>query len=89
MNWSIELSPDSVKFLNRNRLAHNVVTNKIKLVLRKFRGEEVNIDIRKLSGKWEGFYRIRSGKLRIIAEFQFEHYQVYIDEVDWRGNVYK
>ncbi|MEK7117639.1 MAG: hypothetical protein AAB861_02585 [Patescibacteria group bacterium] len=89
MNWNIELSPDSVKFINLNHLTHNVVTDKIKLALKKFRGEEVNIDIRKLSGEWEGFYRIRSGKLRIIAEFQFEYYRVYIDKVDWRGNIYK
>ena len=34
-------------------------------------------------------YRIRSGRLRIITEFQFEIYRAYIDTIDWRGNAYK
>ena len=36
-----------------------------------------------------GFYRVRSGKIRIIVEFQFERNYAFVEEVDWRGNVYK
>lgn len=89
MNWRIDFSADSLKFLNRNNLTEDFIIDKIKLVLRKFNGEDINIDIKKLGGKWEGFYRIRSGKLRIITEFQFEHYRANIEEIDWRGNAYK
>jgi len=89
MNWQIDFSEDSLKFLERNNLKEDFIIEKIKLALRKFKGENININIKKLRGKWEGFYRIRVGKLRIIAEFQFEYSRVYIDEIDWRGNVYK
>ena len=65
------------------------VIEKIKFALRKFKGDDVNVDIKKLKGEWEGFHRIRSGKLRIITEFKFENYQAYIDKIDWRGNAYK
>ena len=57
--------------------------------MRKFKGEDININIKKLRGEWEGFYRIRFGKLRIIAEFQFEGCRAYIERIDWRGSVYK
>lgn len=89
MNWRIGFSSSSLKFLERNNSKEDFIIDKVKLVLRKFKGEDININIKKLKGVWEGFYRIRFGRLRIIAAFQFENYQVYIEEIDWRGNVYK
>ncbi|TRZ82876.1 hypothetical protein D4R86_01165 [bacterium] len=89
MNWRIDFSSDSLKFLKQNNLEESFVIDKIKFALRKFKGENININIKKLSGKWEGFYRIRSGRLRIIVKFQFGANRAYIEEVDWRGNVYK
>lgn len=88
MSWHIDFSASSLKFLKKNNLEENFILDKIQLTLRKFRGENINIDIKKLRGEWEGFYRIRSGKLRIIVEFQFEYCRAYIEEIDWRGNVY-
>jgi len=89
MNWRIDFSPTSLKFLKQNNLEEVFVIEKIKLALQKFKGENINIDIKKLTGEWEGFYRIRFGRLRIIVEFQFERNRAYIGEIDWRGNVYK
>ena len=89
MNWRVDFSRDALKFLNQNNLKENFIIDKIKLVLEKFKGENINIDIKKLKGEWGGFYRIRFGKLRIIIEFQFEICRAYIDKIDWRGNVYK
>jgi len=89
MKWRIDFSKDSLKFLEKNNLQEDFVIDKIKLALRKFKGEDININIKKLRGEWEGFYRIRVGKLRIIFEFQFENCRVYIEEIDWRGSAYK
>lgn len=89
MNWRIDFSRDSLKFLENNNLKEDFVIDKIKLVLRKFKGEDINVNIKKLKGEWEGFYRIRFSKLRIITEFNFEYCQAYIDKIDWRGNAYK
>ncbi len=89
MTWRIDFSKDSLKSLSKNNLDENVIIEEIKLVLRKFQGENININIKKLRGKWDGFYRIRNGKLRIILEFQFESFSVYIEKIDWRGNAYK
>jgi mRNA interferase RelE/StbE len=89
MKWQISFSKNSLRFLRFNHLEEIFVIDKIKIALRKFIGEDINIDIKKLKGKWEEFYRIRDGKLRIIVEFKFEDYYVYIEEIDWRGNMYK
>jgi len=89
MKWRIDFSASSLKFLKKNNLEENFIIDKIKLTLRKFKGENVNINVKRLSGEWERFYRIRSGRLRIIIEFQFEQNRAYIEEIDWRGNVYK
>ena len=70
MNWYIDFSENSLKFLKKNNLKEDLIIEKIQLTLRKFKGENVNINVKKLSGEWEGFYRIRSGRLRIIVEFQ-------------------
>ncbi|MBI5306384.1 hypothetical protein HZB04_02280 [Candidatus Wolfebacteria bacterium] len=89
MNWRIDFSANSLKFLNKNNIDASFIIDKIKFAFRKFKGENINIDIKKLSGKWNGFYRIRFGRIRIVIEFQFEQNRAYIEEIDWRGNIYK
>lgn len=89
MKWDIGFSKNSLRFIQLNHLEEIFIIDKIKIALRKFSGENININIKKLKGEWEGFYRIRDGKLRIIAEFKFEDRFVYIEEIDWRGNAYK
>lgn len=89
MNWHLDFSNQAVKFLEQNNLDDDFVIEKVKLALRKFQGEDVNVNIKRLSGEWKGFCRIRSGKMRIIIEFNFDEAKAYIDVIDWRGNVYK
>jgi len=43
MNRRIDFLADSLKFLTRNNLKEDFVVAKIKLTLRKFKGENVNI----------------------------------------------
>ena len=89
MQWSVDFSPQSLKFLAKNRISEKDVLEKIHLVLRKFNGEDTAVDIRKAKGKWAGFHRIRFGEVRIIAAFYFKPREVFIDTIDWRGSAYK
>lgn len=57
--------------------------------LKKMRGDKFNVDVKKLKGEWEGFYRIRMGKLRIIIDVDYRNKSLFIDKIDFRGNVYK
>ncbi|MBU4000302.1 hypothetical protein KKG29_03975, partial [Patescibacteria group bacterium] len=50
VNWRIDFSADSLKFLTRNNLKEDFIIAKIKLAFRKFKGENVNINIKKLRG---------------------------------------
>ena len=40
MKWRIDFSKDSLKFLEKNNLQEDFVIDKIKLALRKFKGED-------------------------------------------------
>lgn len=89
MSWRINLSRNAEKFLDKNALTIDEVRQLVRRAINYFQGEDLNIDIKKLKGAWRGFYRIRSGRIRIIAEFNFEDSVVFIEEIDWRGGVYK
>ena len=89
MNWRIDISKNAQKFLEKSQFNQEEVNALIKRAIYYFRGEKANVDIKKLKGKWAGFYRIRRGRIRIIAEFNFEDSVVFIQEIDWRGNIYK
>lgn len=89
MSWRVDTSKDTEKFLAKNEFTIDEVRELIGKTIRCFQGEDVNIDLKKLRGEWKGFYRIRSGRIRIIAEFNFKNSVVFIEEIDWRGNVYK
>jgi len=59
MIWKIELSSNAYKFLKRNKIPKEKIFELIRKAIRKFQGEKVNINIKKLKGKWFGFYRIK------------------------------
>ena len=88
MTWRISFTKNASKFLETNQIPKEKVFELVTKAIRKLQGGDINIDIKKLKGEWVGFYRIRMGKIRIIAEFDFDNSAVFIEEIDWRGNVY-
>ncbi len=48
-----------------------------------------NLDIKKLYGEWEGFYRLRTGKLRIIYLPVWEERILKIYNIVFRSKAYK
>ncbi len=89
MNWAVSFSKKAEKFLEQNKLSKKDTFILVRDAIRKFQGEDINIDIKKLKGEWQGFYRIRKGELRIIVEFNFDNSSVFIEAIDWKGGVYK
>ena len=88
MRWHIDLAKHANTFIEVNRIPKEHIFSIVADAIRNFQGEVISIDIRKMKGKWEGFYRIRKGKWRIIAEFNFDGHLVFIEDIDWRGNIY-
>jgi len=89
MGWRINLSRNAEKFLDKNALTIEEIHQLAIKAIGYFRGENINVDIKKLKGEWKGFHRIRSGRIRIIAEFNFDSSVIFIEEIDWRGGAYK
>lgn len=85
----VDFSRQAEKFLDHNRIPQEEIFRLIQSAIRKFRGEDINVDIKKLAGEWGGFHRIRKGKLRVIAEFDFDAPSVFVEVADWRGGAYK
>ena len=51
-------------------------------------GKNINIDVKKLKGEWRDFYRIRTGKIRIIISVDIDNELVQIINIGKRGGIY-
>ncbi len=52
------------------------------------RGAVAELDIKKLKGKWGGFYRLRAGRYRLIFKMNWERQEIWIYAVVKRENAY-
>ena len=89
MIFRIVYSKDADKFLEKNPKRKDGIVSEIKKVIRKHNGEKVSIDIKNLEGKWKGYSRVRKGKVRIIFKLDLEDGYIFIESIDFRGDVYK
>jgi len=88
MKWRIDYSRNAEKFIESQNIRADV-SEQLKRFLMKMKGGNVNIDLRKLSGEWERYYRLRKGRLRIIFEIDKTDRVLFVDRIDFRGDVYK
>jgi mRNA interferase RelE/StbE len=89
MIFRIVYSKDADKFLEKNPKIKAGVVSEIKKIIQKHKGETVSINIKNLEGKWKGFSRLRKGKVRVIFKLDLENGYIFIDNIDFRGDVYK
>lgn len=47
------------------------------------------LDIKKLKGNWQGFIRMRVGKIRVIFTINDGQNELLVYAIDFRGDVYK
>jgi len=47
------------------------------------------LDIKKMKGEWDGFYRLRVGKIRVIFTVSLDYTDIEIHRIGARGDVYK
>lgn len=88
MTWKIDYSRDAEKFLEKESIRPDVRKELMKF-LKRMKGERINVDVKKLKGTWEGYYRVRKGKLRIIFDVDYKGRSLFIEKIDFRGDVYK
>ena len=88
MKWKVSYSKEAKNFIETYNI-WNEVRNGIRKFFQKMKGEDVNINLKKLVGNWEGYYRIRIGKMRLIFKVHKENKEIFVEKVDYRGDVYK
>ncbi len=88
MKWVIRYSNSANKFIKKENIQLVVNEALRKVLLKLIKTEEVNIDVKKLFGNWDGYYRIRKGKIRIIFKLETKDHVLYVDKIDFRGDVY-
>jgi mRNA interferase RelE/StbE len=48
-----------------------------------------DLDIKRLRGEWEGSYRLRVGKVRVVFTVNFDSTDIEIYAVGFREDIYK
>ncbi|MEW6606148.1 MAG: type II toxin-antitoxin system RelE/ParE family toxin [bacterium] len=87
--WRIDLSKEVDKFVNKQGISDEEIAKIIRRFISYCKGMDINIDVKKMKGKWEGFHRIKMGKIRIILKINFKEQSIFIDRIDYRGQAYK
>jgi mRNA-degrading endonuclease RelE of RelBE toxin-antitoxin system len=87
--FKIELSKQADRFTEREGITDDEIFSMIQKLIDYFKGLDVNIDVKRMKGKWRGYHRIRIGKIRMLLRINFKERTVFIDRIDYRGSVYR
>ena len=90
---AVKFRKQAIKFLQR---ANSEEVAKIQILIRQLvlTVEEQGIipfndlDIKKMKGEWDGFYRLRVGKNRVVFTVRIDSGEVEIYTIGARGDVY-
>jgi mRNA interferase RelE/StbE len=88
MKWKINYSRDAEKFIERENI-RGEAREELSKFIKRTKDKDINVDVKKLKGLWAGYYRIRKGKIRIIFDVDYKNKAVFIEKIDYRGDVYK
>jgi mRNA-degrading endonuclease RelE of RelBE toxin-antitoxin system len=85
----IDVSKQADKFIEREGITDDEIFSMIQKFIDYSKGLDVNIDIRKMKGKWTGYHRVRIGKIRMLVRMNCKEKTIFIDRIDYRGSVYR
>lgn len=88
---NIKYEKKADKFLAKNNIRNEKVSELIIKAVRRLNGKDENIDLKMLRGDLLELFRIRRGDLRIIIEYSDagESIVVTVVNIDFRGSVYE
>jgi len=92
MGWTLRYHREAKKFLKKlDEDRRKLVLNKLN-ELRECLEEGIfpisRLDLKKLKGRWEGFFRLRVGDFRIIFRVDVSEKTIFIYHIHFRGKVY-
>ncbi len=91
MTWRVLFHKKALKDLGH---LSEKMQSRIKLALRTLKNSITNarepgLDIKKLKGDWNGFYRLRVGSYRVIFEVNWSRHEIRIYRIVPRKRAYK
>lgn len=93
MKVKISYSKDVVKSIEKYKIiTYSEIEGLVRKFLLKFyHGQDINIDVKRLRGKYRNLIRIRKGNLKILIKVDVKGFILNIDvlKIDNRGKVYK
>lgn len=87
--WKVELGKQADKFVRKEDMSDYELLSLVQKFINYSKGLDVNIDVKKLRGKWKEYHRIRVGKIKILLRVNFKERTVFISKMDYRGDAYK
>lgn len=89
----IKLSKAANKFLQKlDSSSQEAIVAKIRTLKTCLETQKIyppeELDLKKLKGELSGFSRIRVGKIRIIFQIRRETNELFIYDINYRGNIY-
>ncbi len=92
MEWTVEFHKEAKKFLKRlDEDRRKLVLSKLD-ELRECLEEGIfpvrRLDIKRLKGKWKGFFRLRVGDFRVIFRVSISQRTIFVYNIHFRGRVY-
>ena len=88
--WTYNFSKSSLKFLEQvdGETKVRIKTKLLELADYLEGKSPALVDIKRLKGKWEGFYRLRVGKVRVILSFDLQQKAMVLHDIGFRGDIY-
>jgi len=85
----IELSKQADRFAEKEGITDDEIVSMIQKFINYSKGLDINIDVKRMKGKWKGYHRIRIGKIRMLLRMNIKERTIFIDRIDNRGSVYR
>lgn len=91
---AVKFRKQALKFLQKTKVEDaNQIQIQLKQLIIAIEEKSIipfnELDIKKLKGKWQGFYRLRIGKIRVIFSVDLDTLDIEIDNIGARGDIYK
>ena len=90
----VRFSNNAYKFIDKiEEKEKDRIRSKVKTLVTAIENQGIipfkELNIKKLTGDWLGYFRIRIGKIRVIFCIDRTNDELLIYEIDFRGSVYK
>ncbi len=92
MAWRVVLKESFVRsFSKLDEKDKKVLRSKVKKLIEAIRyGSGIRrLDIKKLKGRWRGFFRMRVGKLRVIFRIDWDNRKIVLYDIVPRKKAYR